>query len=578
MKGKIKELDSLTIDKIAAGEVIEASASCVKELVDNAVDSGATSIFVEIEAGGRERIVVQDNGCGMCEEDVLRSIRRHTTSKLSSIDDLFSISSRGFRGEALASITSVAKVLISSSMKEDNLAVTPGTILSVHGGAVQGCESALLLPGTKVVVESLFYNVPARRKFLKSPARDIKEIVKVIEMQAFSAPHIAFKLVADGDLVCSFDAQEDSKSYAKRAINVFSEHFRNNSTLISYQDGNFALDGVIASLQNTRNNRALQFLLVNNRPVTSPFISHTIKAACGASIESGRHPIFALSLQMDQNLLDINVHPQKREVRFANEEEVSRIVYQAVSEALFSVSASSFCSPSSCYESSPFSCMQPYERESLFESKEEIQEHVPTLLQEESVCLAVLGDMALIALSDVSASLFVLDLRGAMRAILFANLMKEANEVVLQDLLIPSVVDVDAKDYEIFLQGLPVLAELGFLLRSFGQNSFIVESIPAHLSNIDVSKYIVDIFNNGLLTSHRLIEEDYRKKLAHLQVASMKELRSPISREIAFEIFKQWKTIGMPKRAPDGSFCCASLTSEELKTSVVKGILSPCHM
>lgn len=204
MVQRIHRLDSLTIDQIAAGEVVDAPASCIKELIENALDAGATNIRVEASVGGRECIRVVDNGCGMCREDVIASIERHATSKLRAIGDLETLSSLGFRGEALASIAAVSRMTITSAEKDPSSPVGVATTLAVEGGVVSSVLETKAPPGTAVEVRSLFYNVPARRKFLKTPARDSVDILKTLTYMALAAPQAAFLLLSMADNFCPF--------------------------------------------------------------------------------------------------------------------------------------------------------------------------------------------------------------------------------------------------------------------------------------------------------------------------------------------------------------------------------------
>lgn len=588
--------------------------------------------------GGREKIVVTDDGCGMCPEDVLSCIQRHTTSKLSSIEDLSNISSRGFRGEALASMVSVAKVTITSAEHKGADAVCPGTVLVVAGGEILSTQETSAIPGTTVCVESLFYNVPARRKFLKSPAKDAQDIVKAMTMLAFSAPHVSFRLILDGELCLSVEGLPDTSNYIQRAKQLFGELFSKNSREVEYRDQHFSIKGVIASLQNTRSNRSLQYLLINGRPVVSPIISYIVKAACGTAIEQNRHPIFALCIDMDQSMLDINAHPQKREVRFADEESVKSAVYQAVLQALFSVQNFNIAPETQTFSdqfvSTPFSSfptspMKMPERDASVEISE------ISLIDKEPVCLAIIGDVALIYPNKLTnrdlnsdrslgvseqkmastcdtdpflinksqraslepkpdsstccgtqpmaeacgndEAIIALDLRATMRALLYKQACEADKETSSQTLLIPVTLQASSSEQALLNQAMPQLQELGFSLRPFGQNSYLIETVPTHLTGIDVEAFILDALHNGILTAHDVHVNERFRTLAHLQVAAMRDLKSPISRDFAIAVFKSWQSQGMFKTAPDGSYCYASITPKFLKASIAKGNLFVCQ-
>jgi DNA mismatch repair protein MutL len=584
MTGRIQALDSLTIDKIAAGEVIDFPASCVKELIDNSLDAGASHIVIEADAGGRERIVVTDDGCGMCREDVGSCIKRHTTSKLRSIDDLASLSSRGFRGEALASMVAVSKVTIASAEHSGQQAVLSGTVLVASGGEVESLHETAAIPGTSISVESLFYNVPARRKFLKSPAKDAQDIVKVVTMLAFSAPHVSYKLILDGKLAFSVEGLSDSTDYAQRAVQLFSDQFQKGATRIDYSDQHFVIKGMLASLQNTRSNRSLQYVLINGRPVVSPVVSYTVKAACGTAIEQNRHPIFALSIEMDQSMLDINAHPQKKEVRFADEEAVRSAIYQAILQALYSVKDLYAVSKTCREQEQPFQMPRPT---AFVDDNDKrlagscVEAPGPLIIETEPVCLAVIGDVALVQTDERSFSqeemIIALDLRATMRSLLYMQACQKDSSTSSQTLLIPVALQLSFEEQSLLKQAVPKLQDLGFSLRPFGQNSYLVETIPAHLTGIDIEAFLLNALHVGVLTAHDMHAEERLKTLIHLQAAAMKELRPPISKDFALGVFKSWAAGGMARTAPDGSFCYASISLKSLKSSIAKGNLFVCQ-
>ncbi|MCE5294246.1 MAG: DNA mismatch repair endonuclease MutL, partial [Chlamydiales bacterium] len=332
MASKIRILDEKTINQIAAGEVIENPASVVKELVDNAVDAKASKIVVEAVNSGRQLLRIQDNGCGMGHDDALLCIERHATSKIRGLDDLWALETMGFRGEALSSVASISEFRLLTAPNNDSNEQIEGSLVEVHGGKVVAYEKVKCLPGTSIEIKSLFYNVPARKKFLKSPAKDASSIVKIMLQIALAHPQVAFELILNHNREFSWEASSlDDRIRAALGNEFFSELIA-----VNFEKDDLRIHGYIANPNFSRPTRSHQHLFVNSRPVTSLGISGAVKEAYGSSLDPTRHPAFVLYIDVATASLDVNVHPQKKEVRFALEDELKQLVIQAVSSALFS--------------------------------------------------------------------------------------------------------------------------------------------------------------------------------------------------------------------------------------------------
>lgn len=316
-------LSDTAINQIAAGEVVEGPASVVKELVENAVDAGADRVSVEIKGGGHFLIEVADNGKGMTKEDVLLSIERFATSKISSLEDLSKLQSMGFRGEALAAISSVSKFSICSS--------TGGvaTLLESAGGKNIKEKEASRGRGTTISVESLFYNTPARKKFQKARGPSTTEIVKCITKLSLCHRGCTFSLTVDGKEVFSVE-----KGANKRVEEVLGKDFFSPAIKVDYLGDGLKINGIIAGPEKTRSNRLGQYLVVNKRNVYSLLVSNAVLAGFGTAIGKGDFPLFFLDMTFDPSKIDVNVHPQKKEIRFQEEEKVFSMVREAVSGAL----------------------------------------------------------------------------------------------------------------------------------------------------------------------------------------------------------------------------------------------------
>lgn len=560
MQKRIHHLDSLTIDKIAAGEVIDVPASCVKELVENALDAGADDILIEVQLGGRELIRVKDSGCGMCREDVIASIERHATSKIICVEDLEKISSMGFRGEALASIVAIAKVRITSAERIGEASLSEGTSLLVEGGEVKSVTTTKALPGTTVEVRDLFYNVPARRKFLKTPAKDTQDIIKAVTCLALSFPDVTFRLVVDGKEVVT---AHKATSHIARAKALLKEPFQNSFEIDHRQEG-FSLYGLVAEPGLAKTNRTGQYLFVNGRSVFSLPVSYAVKSGFGTSCEQNKHPQFVLHLTLDPASIDINVHPQKKEIRFADEEWVRTLVQEKVSEALWGKRTFSFRKSDELQaieEWNPLPQNLQEESPELFSFQEVAAAPLQEPFQE---ILAVLGEIALIRSKDSYDSLFLLDLKRAMKAVLFKELMASSPTKTHETLLIPVALDCSQDEASHLLSLLPEFENQGFLIRPFGATSFLVEAIPQALQTVDVQKVILEALHAPDLFFEKN-KELRAKRLASLYVSLMKSLVSPITAETAYGVYKAYQEKGSPKICPDGNLCTTTLRDVDLK-------------
>ena len=324
---KIRILDKDTINKIAAGEVIERPASVVKELIDNSIDAGATDIRIEVEKGGKNSILIRDNGCGMSRVDTLLAYKKHATSKLTRIEDLDTVSTMGFRGEALASITAVAKVEILTRPPEE----ITGTKMVVQGGKVLETMDAGTTPGTSVQVKDLFYNTPARRKYLKSDRTELAHITDTVMQLALANPEISFTLLSEGKTVIR---NTGSKNVFNSIVNLLGPETARSMFPLEHKTEDFEIQGYISKPETTRGESDQLFLFVNTRPVASRAITTAVRAGYYTKIPKGRYPVAVLSIILDPGEVDVNVHPRKAEVRFSREKELGDAVTFAVEKVL----------------------------------------------------------------------------------------------------------------------------------------------------------------------------------------------------------------------------------------------------
>lgn len=346
--GKINVLGFDVANLIAAGEVVDRPSSVVKELLENAIDSGATSIIIEIKKGGSAFIRISDNGCGIAYDDLPVAILRHATSKIKDAEDLDSIMTLGFRGEALAAISSVSKVRIMTKQKDDEF----GSLLEAHAGAVVNHMKTGSQNGTTVIVEDLFYNVPARKKFLKQDKTEALAISSIVEKVALSRPDISFRYIIDGELkyLTAGDGSLSNVIYA-----ILGRDVSKKTIKVDREDGGIRVVGFISTPELNRANRNLENFYINSRFVKSKTASAALEQAYKSYIPEGKFPFCVLDIIIDPSQVDVNVHPAKLEVKFSNENVIFNAVYYAVRTAL----SNSITTPSLYNEEKPKNEVSP---------------------------------------------------------------------------------------------------------------------------------------------------------------------------------------------------------------------------
>ena len=324
---KIQVLDPITIDKIAAGEVIERPASVVKELVENAIDAGATAVVVEIKEGGISFMRITDNGCGIDREDVRSAFLRHSTSKIRSVDDLLHIGSLGFRGEALSSISAVAQVELITKTKDQ----TFGTLYRIAGGKEETLEDTGAPDGTTFIIRQLFYNTPARRKFLKTPMTEASHVGDLMTRLALSHPHISFQFINNGQSKLHTSGNGKLKDVI---YHIYGREIAANLLKAEYDTPELKITGFLGKPIISRGNRNFENYYVNGRYARNSIISRAIEDAYKDFTMQHKYPFVVLHIEIDGEHVDVNVHPTKMELRFNNQQEVYNAIYSAVDQGL----------------------------------------------------------------------------------------------------------------------------------------------------------------------------------------------------------------------------------------------------
>lgn len=499
----IKLLDDSTINQIAAGEVIENSASVIKELVENSLDSGASEIHIETKAGGRSYIKVSDDGCGMSQDDLLLAIERHATSKLSQANDLERLLTLGFRGEALPSIAAVSKFSIHSSQG------ISGALLHVEGGKLGQLQPLPRRQGTTIEVKSLFFNTPVRKHFQKSSSWDTAEIHKVLTRFCLSFPGVGFSWVSDERLILNCRREE---TFQQRIASLLGEEWITDSVEVVGQQGELHLAGLIGRPSWHRPNRSGQYLFINQRSIVSGWISSQVLDSYGTRLSCHRYPLFVLYLTLPPNLIDVNVHPQKREVRLREEGPLSRLIHHSIQSALESRAVSSHNplpalhavpsfeptlmvkDPESIYalaldKSLTLSVHEPVNTFSSSLSQD------PVLFEEQA--FSIIAKQENYFFVEEAQGIRVVDGLRAMERVVFDGLHVAPGKQEVQTLLIPIQLNIKGKDATLLSAHLTTLNELGLSIRHFGGDTYLVDAIPAILEPQEIPEWVVIFLEEG---------------------------------------------------------------------------------
>lgn len=479
---RIHLLDQKLISQIAAGEVIERPASAVKELVENAIDSGAMRIGVEIEAGGLGKIRVVDNGSGMTSEDARMAFARHATSKIMELEDLLSLQSLGFRGEALASIASIARVTLQTRQREARV----GTFVEMDAGKEVTFEEAACDSGSDFCVYGLFQHTPARKKYMKSEGTEYGHIFDLLCAVALAHPNVGFRLKKDGAEVFDLPAEQSLKD---RVRTLFGGTVANALLPLRYEQSNLKVSGYAGKPELARATKKYQFLFVNGRAIENRLISHAVKEAFHSLLMHEKHPWYVMDIQMDPALVDSNVHPRKLEVKFVNSQEIYRVVFGAVKHALEGSLLS------------PLLAAAPIQSESLLDRVTSMnRDFAPA---QESELFEVKGlkfrPLAQIAQSYIIAEsdegLVLIDQHAAHERVRYARLMKALEEkaVTKQALLTPLELDLGVDSRRLIGEHKVDFEALGFEFEAFGGSTYLVRSIPTGLEKKDPERVIQEI-------------------------------------------------------------------------------------
>jgi DNA mismatch repair protein MutL len=560
MSSKIQLLSEQTINQIAAGEVIENPSSVVKELVENAIDAGASHVAIEILSGGFQKIKVTDDGSGMSAEDAFLCLKRHATSKIADAKDLFNLVTMGFRGEALASIAAVSKLSLLSALEN-----APANLIEAEGGIVLRTGPGARSRGTTIEVRSLFYNVPARKKFQKSAAASSAEITKIITQLALAHPEIGFELIQQNRSQFSLPPGHGEPFLdllKRRAAALLGTEFLNASHKVSKKE-EYPMTGLTASPALTRHNRSGQYLFVNRRPVICPALSYAVRDGYGTRIGADRHPVYLLHISIPPELVDVNVHPQKREIRLREESVVKYAVHSAITQALGDVESTySFSS-----DFAPFSFSEGPDFSEPLTFREEEPEALPQemALETELRIIGLYRDYLFVEAESFprrfsfGPGIIWVDLPAAQSRLQFDALMRSSESPMSQGLLIPAAFSCSRAEAQLLQTHVESLHKLGIQVREIGQTVFLVESIPPFLEEEEVSAVLEE------LIAEMQVNEDMHRRLASCLCRRARRRKKNYHLAEAVYLVKQLLQSDDPLHCPQGKRTMVFVEEREIE-------------
>jgi len=486
--GKISVLPDLLISQIAAGEVVERPASVLKELLENALDAGATEIVVTLEEGGARRVQVEDNGSGIPTDELPLALARHATSKIGTLEDLEGVATLGFRGEALASIASVSRLSLTTRTAE----AAHASELSAEGAAAGKIQPAARTAGTTVAVADLYFNTPARRKFLRTEATEFGHCEEVFRRIALAHPGTAFTLKHNGRVSQHLRRQ----TLAERVAALLGDEFIQNSLPVEAQAGTLRLSGIAGSPQAARARADSQYFFVNGRFVRDRLLAHAAREAWADLLHGDRQPAYALYLEIDPRGVDVNVHPAKTEVRFRDSRGIHQFVFHAVKRALSPTAAEAPVAyaaiPQGASIQPALGLAQPVAAYQSFMGSVTAAAAMPAALPVSHTApplgyaLAQLHGVYILAQNE--AGLVLVDMHAAHERIVYEGLRNnlDAGKVERQQLLVPAVFRAEALDVATAEENRDALEKLGFEISAAGPNELAVRAAPMLLAGGDV--------------------------------------------------------------------------------------------
>ena len=525
--GNIVLLDDLTINKIAAGEVIERPANVVKELVENSIDAGADNIVIEIKNGGKTFIKITDNGKGIRQDDMAISIERHATSKIRKVEDLEKTYTMGFRGEALASISAISTLTMQSKTKDE----FTGTKIVAKAGNIIESEECGMQVGTTILVENLFFNTPVRYKFLKQDATEFRYIKEWVQKVALVNPNISFRLLNDGKNIFFSNGNGNILDIIYL---MYGKEIKENLLEVNYESDNIKVTGVIGNTLISRDNRKEQIIFLNKRNIKNNVLINSADQAFKGAVGIGKYGFYILNLDMPANFYDVNVHPTKMEVRFKDEDKIYKVVYHAIKSTMLKFE---FLGNNENEEHNEEYIENEYEfltneySEKSSNSKSENQEQKETehniianinskneLRKREEARTIKYKYIGILfrtfIIIEVENEIFLIDQHAAHERVLYEKIKENYKKKVSQNsqmMLMPEVINLTHREMEFVKNNIEIFKNTGFDIEIFGENSVKINGIPDLEYKAKTQNIFMDILDE-MLTNERTSIKDVEER------------------------------------------------------------------
>lgn len=579
----IQVLDQNTINKIAAGEVIERPMAVVKELIENALDAGATAITVEIKEGGLSFIRITDNGSGITKDEIKTAFLRHATSKIKTMEDLLSVNSLGFRGEALSSIAAVSQVEVITKPTEELV----GIRYEIHGGEDISFEEVGCPAGTTFLVRNLFYNTPARRKFLKSKTTEGNYILELVQRYSLAHSNIRFSLISDGKtkIQTSGDGLLKTNIFYNYGTDV-----TKNLIPIDVERNGMKLTGFIGKPVLSRGNKILMNYFVNGRYIKSSIISAAIEQAYKGYMMSHRYPFVTLLLTIEGHYIDVNVHPTKMEIRFINRQDVYDLFYDSIRTALGQsnlmpevILSEKKEKPMEVHESKvhfePFEtcCDSKDEKEPVKKLPDMVKEPVKfhqTEIIEENEEKPNIPQFRIIGqvfetywLIEYKNELLMIDQHAAHEKVLFEKLMKklEQKEGYTQELITPIVVSLSGREMEVLQRNSNVFEKIGFRIENFGDREYLITGVPSDFLNIASKELFIELLDGLMKENSTSQPEMVLERCASMACKAAVKGNHLMSYTEAKHLIEQMLQMEQPYHCPHGRPTAITMSKYELE-------------
>lgn len=625
---KIKVLDNLTIQKIAAGEVVERPSSIVKELLENSLDANSNNITIEIQNGGKTYIRITDDGDGINEDDLELAFERHSTSKLSTVEDLYTIRSLGFRGEALSSISNVSRVEIMTKT-EDSIG---GIQAIVEEGKVIEKNVIGSPKGTTMIIRDLFYNLPVRKKFLKSDLVESNQISDIVYKIALGNLGTSFKFIKDNKIILKTSRNNDLSSHI---YSILGKEFSKNLVEANFEKYGITVKGLISNNNLYRSNRSHQYIYINGRYINNSSISNAIESQFKSIIPLNRFPVFILFIEMDPSIIDVNIHPTKQEIKFANQDEIIEVINKAIENSLYSsitIPKVNFSKKENKKEDNSLPFLFEFtpqveekleednfkprnldiEQEIIVKDLTEQKEFMPNsnniyineaenkekyfpkandlnidnekinenYLNNKSTIkdtltniepIGVIFNTYVLAEDRVNEKFYFIDQHAAHERVMYEKYLNEYEKesIATQQILIPEIIELTNTEMSNFLENVSLFTNLGFDLEQFGNNSIIIRGVPLIFGKPNIKDLFYDLLDN----IQREIKSSYDIRVEKImKIACTNAIKSGdnISNLEIYSLFDQLKKCKDPHSCPHGRPTMLEMTKKDIEKEFLR--------